>query len=573
MRDDLTAAKEELGKLPDLIKAGDQEQVDAAAARALELTTQAKETVHGPLWPIAENVPVVGVNVAAVKGATEATHIIVRDALPTGMKLLALLTPENIKVEGGGINLDPFREAQGALQPLAGTIAEAQSHIVDIDRSALLPFVDEALAELLDLMEVAGPLIDEAERYLPVLLQLAGADGPRTYVVVFQNNAEIRATGGNAANSVVLTVDNGVMSTLEDSDVEEFIWVGAEGYARGELPEETEPLYEADTVNRSQNFTRTPDFPTTASLFRQLWKQTTGGKLDGVISVDPVLLSYLLTATGPISLEDGSELNADNAVKILLSDAYERFGLDSRSATAYFADVSSRVFDAVKSGNWEPLEMLKQLQHAAKEQRLYMNFTNEEEQTIVRELNLDGALTADNTQVTQIGVYLNNAEYSKLQYYLNTSATLTCNSAERTVTTVYTVTSTVPGPNLGGYTLGWRNNQLGLQRTTMVLDVIASAPPGSEIVEMDPETSDLGGGWDRSGIELGHPTRSVTLTLPRGKTKTVTSTIKLPEGDLAPLEFRYSPTVTQTPVTIDASCNGFLDLPEDVDLFAGLGSE
>jgi hypothetical protein len=116
-----------------------------------------------------------------------------------------------------------------------------------------------------------------------------------------------------------------------------------------------------------------------------------------------------------------------------------------------------------------------------------------------------------------------------------------------------TLTSTVPGMDLSGYTLGWRNKRLGLPRTTMVLDVLSVAPPGSTMLATSPETSDLRG-WDRSGTEKGHPVASRTIVLPKGTTKTVSFTSTIPEGELGPVAVRFSPTVTQTPVTIDPSC-------------------
>ena len=197
--------------------------------------------------------------------------------------------------------------------------------------------------------------------------------------------------------------------------------------------------------------------------------------------------------------------------------------------------------------------MLDQLQRSVDEQRINASFAREDEDALTTEFHVDGALSADNASATQVGVYLNNAEYSKLNYYLSTAITTTCDVAAGTMTTSMTLTSTVPGSNLSGYTLGWRSNRLGLPRTTMVLDVLSVAPPGSTMLSTSPETSDLRG-WNRSGTEKGHPVASRTILLPKGETKTVSFTSTIPEGPLGPVAVRFSPTVTQTPVTIDASC-------------------
>jgi hypothetical protein len=386
---------------------------------------------------------------------------------------------------------------------------------------------------------------------------MAGSEGQRNYLVVFQNNAEIRATGGNAATSTVIRADNGKIEKVEDETVEDFYLAGVNGRLDSDLPEATLALYEKDFTRNAQNFSRTPDFPTTAGMFQQLWNQTNGTQLDGVISIDPVALSYMLAATGPVPLEDGTEINSENAVRVLLSETYERFGLDGLAADAYFADVSSRVFDKIASGSWDPMTMLDQIQRSVDEQRIYASFAREDEDALATEFKIDGALSADNVAQTQVGMYLNDSSYSKLEYYLSTAITVSCDPVARTMTTSMTLTSTVPGSNLSGYTLAWRSKSLGLPRTTMILDVLSVAPPGSTILATSPEKGDMSK-WDRSGVEKGHAVASRTILLEKGETKTVSFTSTIPDGELGPVAVRFSPTVTQTPVTIDPSCQALV---------------
>lgn len=555
VRDDLLAAKDRLGSLTDAYKSGDTAQLQAVGTEVLELTTHADATVQGPLWDAASALPVVGANVAAVKLATEATHLIVRDALPPGIELLGMMSPDQLKLEGGGINLAPFQQAEQTLPGIKSVLAQAQSRVAGIDRDALLPVVDDAVGQLITVVDQAGPLLDTAEQLLPIVLRMAGAEGGRNYLVVFQNNAEIRATGGNAATSTVIHAENGKIQKVEDETVVDFLFAGLTGEFDADLPDETLDLYESDFPTNAQNFSRTPDFPTTAAMFSQLWTETNDTQLDGVISMDPVALSYMLAATGPVALDDGTEINTDNAVKLLLSDTYERFGVDGLAADAYFAEVSARVFDAIASGSWDPMTMIDQMRRSVDEDRIYAWFPREDENAIVTEYNLDGSLSADNVEATQVGMYVNNASYSKLEFYLSTSMTVSCDAAARTMTTTLAMTSTVPGSNLSGYTLAWRNPSLNIPRTTMILDVLSVAPPGSTIVSTSPESGDISR-WDRDGAEKGHPLASRTMLVPMGETKTVSFTSTIPEGELGPLEVRYSPTVTQTPVTIDASCEG-----------------
>lgn len=553
VRDDLLAAKSTLGGLPEVVKEGDPAALQAAADEVLVLTTRAEQTVQGPLWDMAASVPFVGQNIAAVTLATEAVHILARDAMPAGVQLLSTLDLNNLSVEGGGVNLDPLKGAVDVLPVINSAFAEAEAQVAPIDRSTLIPVVDDAIGELLDVMDEAGPALDTVEKYLPTILQLAGSDSPKTYIVLFQNNAEIRATGGNAANSSIMRVDNGSVEMLEGEDPNRFANAGYYGQGSFAPAQETLDLYEWDFVPNAQNFTRTPDFPTSAQMYSTLWNTSTGKTVDGVISIDPVVLSHMLKVAGPVTLEDGSEINGDNVVKVLLSDTYERFGTDGRAADAYFADVADKVFSHLTSGDWDPLQMLDALELAMNEQRIYAWFPAPEHEAMAVEFGLDGALTADPADGTELGVWVNNASYSKLEYYLTNSIVVTCNAEARTVTSALTMTSAVPGSNLSGYTLGWRNNRLGLPRTTMILDVLSFSVPGGTITS-DPEYGDFPD-WTRTGTEQGRDGRSLTMTLAMGETKTVAFTSTVPDGATGPLKVRYSPTVTTTRVTIDPSCD------------------
>lgn len=49
----------------------------------------------------------------------------------------------------------------------------------------------------------------------------------------------------------------------------------------------------------------TPGFPSTAKTARATWLDVYGGKVDGVIFLDPVALSYLLEVSGPVTLTKG----------------------------------------------------------------------------------------------------------------------------------------------------------------------------------------------------------------------------------------------------------------------------
>lgn len=551
VRDDLVAAKSSIAQLGPLVEARDEAGLQQAAADLSARTSRAAGTVDGPLWGLAAQIPRVGVNIDAVSRVTRAADILVRDALPPGVQMLSGLDLEKLTLDGGGVNLQPFVQAQDSLPAVSQAFAAAKAETDGIPSADLLPAVAGPVEEIRDVVDRAAPALDVVNRYLPTILDIAGANGPKKYLVVFQNNAESRATGGNPSANIIMDVDQGSFRLLDQGGPSTFYRPGAAGEQFTDLPAETLALYPSSFSRYSQDNTMTPDFPTTAQLFRDAYSAVSGGQFDGVISIDPVVLSYMLEVAGPVDVA-GQTITGENAVRLLLNIAYQRYPT-ARQSDAFFAAVSEAVFVHLTSSKWDPAQMFDALSRSADEKRVNLSFTDADAQALVTEAGLDGGLRTDNVEKTQVGTYLNDYSVGKLEYYLTQSVSAVCDPAARTITTTTTLASSVPSSGLSGYTLGERNAANGLAPTAMMLNVLFFAPPGGEIVSTDPAQSDLGG-YDRAGSEKGNTALSRLVVVPEGETRTVTSTVRLPEGPLGPLDLRYSPTATTTTVTVDASC-------------------
>nr|WP_253941295.1 DUF4012 domain-containing protein [Microbacterium sp. SYP-A9085] len=556
VQDDLLSAKAHISSITGYLKAGDSGKIALAGDKVLDLTRAADTTVQGPLWEIAAGIPLVGQNVDAVRKATEATHILAEGAMPAGVKLLSTLRLDKVSVKGGGINLKPIQEASSSLPEITDAFAKAQQKLDGIDRTKILPVVDKAIGSLFEIMDQAGPALENVQHYLPTLLKAAGVDEKRTYMLIFQNNAESRSGGGLPAATAIVTVDNGKVKLAAQTSTYSF----PRNQRVIDLPEDTLRLYEPDTFMGFGNFTRTPDFPTTAQTFDNLWFNTQGTRLDGVISVDPIVLSHMLKVTGPIATADGRTLTSGNVVEALLYDAYTRYPINAQQ-DMFFADVASRVFDKVASGKWDVMKMLDQLQISVTEQRLHVWFARPAEQAMAVQLGLDGALATSNEKTTEVGIFVNDAAYSKLEYFMKTKVNVTCNADARTMTTSLTIANSAPLEGMTKYQLGVRNKRYGLLRNTFIQDIIYFAPPGSSITATDPEFGDSYADW-RSGVEAGRDAKSIRIFVPSGQSKTVTFTSPLPKGELGPLSVRYTPTVTTTPVTVAKTCDGLFLPPQ-----------
>lgn len=205
-----------------------------------------------------------------------------------------------------------------------------------------------------------------------------------------------------------------------------------------------------------------------------------------------------------------------------LSDSYERYPTNAES-NAFFSDVAHRVFAKLTDTSWKPMAMLKALEQSAQDQRINLNFSDPTAEALAAQFHLDGALLPSTAQRTQLGMYPDDASVGKLEYWLTTSVNLQCAVAAREVTETLTPHNSILNSIHSPYTLGERNVALGLPRTTMLIDVVAFAPPGAHIVSMTPAHSAVTD-WARSGTEKGNTGLSRTVFVPQGQMVTVSRT-------------------------------------------------
>src|SRR5206468_1636074 len=129
---------------------------------------------------------------------------------------------------------------------------------------------------------------------------ILGGHGTRRYLLVVQNNAEARATGGFIGSYGVLTAEDGDVSVgrlLRTAS-----WNAAIAQHAGvklEAPADYVRRYGQFEPERVlQNVNLSPDFPTVAEVLMSLSEDAGVGKVDGVMAVDPKGLAALLELTG-----------------------------------------------------------------------------------------------------------------------------------------------------------------------------------------------------------------------------------------------------------------------------------
>lgn len=404
------------------VAAGDRAGAQRAAGQLQQKVASAQQLTSDPVWAVTEHLPLVGPDLAAVDAVARAAASVVHDGVLPVIPLVGTIDAQSFRLRGGTFALQRLAAAAPALNRVDGVVRTDNAAVQQVDVHAALPPVRSAVTRFQGDMQQLAALTDSADRAAVLLPRLLGGSTPHRFLFVFLNNAELRAGGGIAGSIAEFTASNGHLALTRQVSDAAFT---PRPTPIAPLTASTRDLYGAITGEYLQDITLTPDFTQTAKLATAMWKQRFGENVDGVIALDPVTLSYLLRATGPITVGYGDgagagaiTLTASNAVSELLSKVYATIPVPAQQ-DRFFQRVATAIFARLSSGSYDPSVMLGALSRADDEGRVHVWLADASLQAAIAPTTLAGTLPS-----SSFGVYLADSTGSKMDYYLRTAVDL-----------------------------------------------------------------------------------------------------------------------------------------------------
>lgn len=415
---ELAAAAPDVQAVRAAVESGDASRAAAAADDLQKRAHHAASLTSDPVWQTAEIIPWIGPNLAAVRTVAAATDTLATDVVRPLVSVSGSVDPRSLTLSDSRIDLKPLLAAQPVVEKAQTAFEAAQEQVASIDdRSVIVP-IAAAVDKMRNAMTTVAPDMEAAGNTARLLPAMLGAAGPRSYLIIAQNPAELRATGGLIGSVALVSTDKGRIALTSQ----------AAGTSIGPWPEPvfavptaTTDLYGPLVGRYLQDVNFTPDFPLAARTAAAMWVKTHGGVVDGVITVDPVVLSTLLRATGPVTLPSGDQLTAANAVPLLLSGVYARYPTQPNLQDAFFSSATTAIFSRIAGGGVDGKALATALTAAGGSDRLRIWSSRPSEQSVLQSTTLAGQLPVSDPQTTALGVYFNDATGSKMDYYLQTS--------------------------------------------------------------------------------------------------------------------------------------------------------
>lgn len=544
-KDSIDSARGHASSAQRAFLAGDTEKAVREADAAVVAARAAKGDAHNPVWSAAAAIPWLGDPLSSVQEMTDAVDGLASDVLAPTAELSGVISPKSLRTDDNTINTAALAEAQPQLAAIADRAEEIQADVTATD-GTWFGTVSDARTQLLDQLTESARFIrgtDTAAQLLPPML---GADGQRSYFFGFQTPAESRPTGGLLGAYGVVSAENGRVD-VADLGTNAEIDAPANPIDLGEEYDYNYGYNRPYTDIRNSNISA--HFPYAAQIWMSMWEQQSGTKLDGAVALDPIALSYLLDATGPVTLANGDKITGDNVVEVTLSDSYEKFGGDNAARKAYLQEIAQKSVSSLTSMRGSTAKVLEALGRSVHEQRLMVYSSNEQEQQRLVDAGL--AHEVVETASPYANVVVGNLAGNKIDYYLQRSIKYEsgiCDGDTRMSTVEVTLTNNVTDMSLPPYVIGSLGNpQLQLPNGTNFSAVTLYATEGATIdtATVDGETIPIA-----MGTERGHPYATGQVKIPAGETVTVTYKITEPTS-AGPAIVPVQPLVDEPEVTVD----------------------
>jgi hypothetical protein len=553
-RSQLNQARAEIHTLRSQLSASQWPAARVTAADLASRAHRANQLTSGPVWALAAALPSGGEPLHTIRGITAGVDSLGHNVLPQLVNAGQRLDPRTLRRPDGSIDLARITALGPAIASAAASIEATTKTISALPRHTWLSSIDAAYADALSQVTALDSTVKSADLAARILPTMLGAGGPKHYFLAFQNEAEARGTGGLPGAFAIVAANHGKLAfTRMESDTT------LSGVAATvNFGPDYDHLYAGNsTTTFYVNANLSPNFPYAAQIWASMWKKYSGQQVDGVISVDPTALSYLLAVTGPATLPDNTQISGANAVALTQATSYAKFGGTSQAANlqrkAYLLEVASAASKKILDSRGEPTALLQAAGKAAGERRILAWSADPALQADLAQTSLAGIIPT--TTAPYVGLSIVNGGGNKLDYYLDRSLTWQATGCGPTRKTTVTITLTNNAPASGlppevtgredthSYPVKTGDNRLIVSyfatQGALLNDITVAGRPG------------IG----RMGTQLGHPVYTVDVELPRGTSRTIVIHLREPAGTGPPIVLRQ-PLVRPLNVTLkDTLCS------------------
>jgi len=416
---DLRTARDILRRVEVEVSDGRLAEARSELGNAQNVIARANNRVYGGVeFDLIDWLPVVHQNVRALRSSVGLAYTMVNGGAQILTSAKSLQGPTGrleVSLTKGSIPLSTVVDTEQATAQLASSLpGKAQK----LDSNLLIGPVAKLQRSVRDEATKRRTQLEVLARGMALLDDMAGASGPRHYLIAVANTAEERGAGGMVLSYGELDAADGKFTLGKFEHVDALPPVAKP--VGTTLPDDYRQRW--DGYPYATNFrqaTLGADFPTVAPVLGQLYTASSGKAVDGVIQIDPAGLAAIVANTGPVDVPGLGQVTAQDLVDYSVNRAYFQFP-DRDQRQSVLGDVARAAFDKLLSGEYPSLRRLaSDLSDSVAGRHILMWTDDEVAATQLRFFDADGALPPASSNYLALTVQ--NMSGNKLDYYLGTS--------------------------------------------------------------------------------------------------------------------------------------------------------
>ena len=297
--------------------------------------SNARASTNDPVWWLAAHIPFLGRTPLAIQAVTQSLDDVARASSYTNERLTRYKRPHGVIVDRTLLAI-----ASQLVDNVQEPVLSSKYRLDALNLNAVPSLISEPIKQAQTLFDDAEPYVQQGQTFIDTAPLLLGLDRKREWLVIMDNGAEARSTGGLPGGWGVLTADAG---RVELTHLETNTAISARPLANWQsyVSESVAGLYGADLAH-FPDMNLSPDFPTNARLMNALYQQQTGKSVDGVVIIDQFTLAGLMVPSGPVHL-NGRTLTSGNVAEYITKGIYRDYPNPQKKDEAVM-EITRRVF-------------------------------------------------------------------------------------------------------------------------------------------------------------------------------------------------------------------------------------
>jgi hypothetical protein len=241
--------------------------------------------------------------------------------------------------------IEMYQSGEEDMRTALAELKETQKYLDMINVEDLPQDKQEKFLKLKSKLPEINTAISEFLNNSNIFVDIFGGNGPRKFLFLFQNNNEMRATGGFIGSYGLLDISQGHVRNF---------FIDGIFNPDGQLMEKVVPPNPIQKISAAWSLHDSnwfPDFPTSAKKAISFYEKTGGPTADGVMTLTPTVIQKLLEVTGPIEMpEYDVTLDANNFIQETQREVEIDYDKTENKPKKILSDLAPILLDKIVNG-------------------------------------------------------------------------------------------------------------------------------------------------------------------------------------------------------------------------------